>query len=352
MMSPPPTAGRAPRAAYSRRRVLGAAAALPVLAGCSLAEPVDTSAVRAVQVDPDARVIRFAHPYDPAHAVEATGVATVREALAEHGFSLESYPSAQLGGEGETAEQVATGGLELAVVGPSFLGVWHAPAAVLDAAYLFTSVDQFDAATTGAIMRRINDETAAATGLRAISTWFYGNRHVTANREIMRPEDLQGLKIRTPDAPLYLINFGIMGGTPTPMALSEAYLGLQQGAIDAQENPIPTIEVQKFYEVQKVISLTGHCVQGINIVTSDRFLESLSGTERQALEDALELARGRVRDRLVAQEQEILDAWRTEHAIEINDQVDVAAFQELVSAQLPDRVPWGDLYLEIQESVR
>lgn len=343
-----------PRAPRHRRpaAVLAAALSALALAGCGLWEPVDVSQIEKHTVDPDARVIRFAHQYDPAHPVESCGAATLRTELADDGFAVETYPSGQIGGEGETTEQIATGGLELGVVGPSFLGTWYPEAAVLDAPYLFSDVDEFDEATTGPIMAEVYDDMAAETGLRVNSTWYYGTRHITANQEITEPDDLTGLKIRTPDAPLYITSFAIMHGSATPMALSEAYLGLQQGAIDAQENPIPTIDVQKFYEVQEYLNLTSHMVQAVNVVTSERFMESLDDSERAGVEDAMEKASVATRDCIVEAEEQTLQRWEDEGVITVNDEVDVAAFEELIAEELPDKVAWGDLYLEIQESVR
>lgn len=334
------------------RTLLLAAVSALALAGCSLWEPVDVSQIEKQAVDPDARVIRFAHQYDPAHPVETCGAATLREELADDGFAVETYPSGQIGGEGETTEQIATGGLELGVVGPSFLGVWYPDAAVLDAPYLFTDVDHFDEATTGPIMEQVYEDMAEETGLRVTSTWYYGTRHITSDVEIDEPEDLAGLKIRTPDAPLYITSFAIMHGSATPMALSEAYLGLQQGAIDAQENPIPTIDVQKFYEVQDYLNLTGHMVQAVNIVSSERFMDSLSPSEREGMGDAMEKARVATRDCIVEAEEETLQQWIDEDAITVNDDVDVDAFQQLIADEFPSKVEWGDLYLELQESVR
>lgn len=343
---------RASRRGRRPAAVLASALTVLALAGCGLWEPVDTSQIEKHTVDPDSRVIRFAHQYDPAHPVESCGAATLRSELADDGFTVETYPSGQIGGEGETTEQIATGGLELGVVGPSFLGVWHPDAAVLDAPYLFTDVDQFDEATNGPIMAEVYDEMAAETGLRVNSTWYYGTRHITANKEITAPEDLAGLKIRTPDAPLYITSFAIMNGSATPMALSEAYLGLQQGAIDAQENPIPTIDVQKFYEVQEYLNLTGHMVQAVNIVSSEKFVESLSAEEQAGFEDAMEKARVATRDCIVEAEEQTLQKWEDEGVITVNDEVDVAAFQSLIAEEFPSKVTWGDLYLEIQESVQ
>ncbi|QNN83434.1 hypothetical protein H3H54_00365 [Brachybacterium sp. Z12] len=122
--------------------------------------------------------------------------------------------------------------------------------------------------------------------------------------------------------------------------------------MDAQENPIPTIAAQNFQEVQEYINLTAHSVQGIHIVASEQFVtEALDEDERRGFDAALEEARVATRDCIVAQEEEILAGWEESGAITINDDVDVAAFQELIAGELPSRVPWGDLYLEIQESV-
>ena len=112
-----------------------AAAAALLLSGCSVGTPVDRSKVESV--DANAKTLRLAHVYDAGHPVEECGVATIKEELQGSGLQVQSFPSAQLGNESELLEQVASGSLDMAVAGPSFLGVWEQNAAVLDAAYLF-----------------------------------------------------------------------------------------------------------------------------------------------------------------------------------------------------------------------
>ncbi|WP_203138674.1 DctP family TRAP transporter solute-binding subunit [Microbacterium sp. JZ31] len=334
-----------------RRRLsaaLGIGAVAIALSGCSLLEPVDVAPEEVAAPEPGSRVLRFANGYEPSHPVNRCGVEPMKEELSAAGIDLRSYPAGQLGSEAALVEQVATGALDIGIAGGSFLGEWYEDAAVVDGAYLFRDVDEFDEATTGPVLADVYDRMAEETGLRVASNWYYGTRHITANKPVTAPEDLQGLKIRTPDAPLYLINFGIMGATATPMALSEVYLGLQQNAIDAQENPIPTIASSNFQEVQDYVSLTGHMVQGVQIVTTDRLLESLEPAQRDALEAAIETARISVRDCIVEEEQQVLAEWKDTGAIEVVEDVDVDAFQERIAAELPSQVPWGDLYLQIQ----
>jgi len=339
-----------PRAAKKKKFYLHismAAVAAVSLAGCGLSEPVASGAGGASGTN-ETRVLKLAHVYDASHPMETCGVSALNRELEGSGISIESFPSGQLGSEAESLEQVALGGLDLAIAGPSFLGVWHDEAAVLDGAYLFDSVDHFAKTIAGPTMAKIYDDMSEETGIKVLSGWYYGTRQVTSNKEINRPEDLEGVKIRTPDAPLYLSNTKVMGGTATPMALGEVYLALQQGVIDAQENPIPTIASAKFNEVQDYINITGHMIQGVNIVTNTALFDDLSSEEQSALEDAMAVAAVEVRECVETQEKETLAEWKADGSITVNENVDREAFAKRAREMLPNEVTWGDLYKEIQ----
>ncbi len=324
-----------------------AAAAAMLLTGCNVGAPVDRDSVE--EVDTEAKTLRLAHVYDAGHPVEACGVAALKEELQGSGLQIQSFPSAQLGNESEILEQVASGSLDMAVAGPSFLGVWEENAAVLDAAYLFEDVDHFVETANGEEMQAVFDDLYESSDIKVLSSWYYGTRHVTANKEISSAADFAGLKIRTPNAPLYLANIGAMGGTATPMALDEVYLALQQGVIDAQENPIPTIATAKFNEVQDYINLTGHMIQGVELTTGRAAYEGLTDEERTSLDDAMQVAADATRECVEEQEQSILEEWKTGSGIQVNENVDrdslAAAAGEAMRQQ-----PWGDLYEQIQTS--
>jgi tripartite ATP-independent transporter DctP family solute receptor len=324
---------------------LAAVAALS-LAGCGLSGSV---AAGDASDSGDSKVLRLAHVYEASHPMETCGVTALNRELEDSGISIESFPGGQLGSEAESLEQVALGGLDLAIAGPSFLGVWHDEAAVLDAAYLFDSVDHFAETIAGPTMEKIYDEMSEETGIKVLSGWYYGTRQVTSNKEINGPDDMSGVKIRTPDAPLYLTNTKVMGGTATPMALGEVYLALQQGVIDAQENPIPTISTAKFNEVQDFINITGHMIQGVNIVTNTALFEDLSSEQQSALEDAMAIAATEVRECVETQEQDILADWKADGSITVNEDVDRDAFAKRAREMLPNAVTWGDLYKDIQD---
>lgn len=320
-----------------------------VLAACSgVGEEVDTNTAGP---DPEADIVyRFAHVYQPQHPVEACGVPAIQEALEGTGVTIESFPAGQLGTEQELLEQAIDGSLDLAVAGPSFLAEYYPDAGVLDGGYLFSDLDDFNAKIDSPEVTQIWDGLYEESGLDVRSVWYYGTRQITSNVEVNEPADLQGLKIRTPDAPLYLDVIELMGGTGTPMALGEVYTGLQQGTIDAQENPIPTIASSGFQEVQEYINLTNHIVQSVEIVTSDQVTDQMDDEQQEAFDAALEAGASATQECIVQQTEDTLAEWGETGEITVNDDVDQEAFEEAVSEGLPDRYEWGDLYLEIRNS--
>lgn len=334
-----------------RVTALAGAAAL-LLAGCvggQIDRPADDTAAGG-ESDADARVLRLAHVYEPSHAFEACGVVAMQESLSGSGLQIQSYPSAQLGSEAELLEQVASGSLDAAMAGAAFLGTWYEDAAVLDAPYLFDDVDSFFANIESDDIQEIWDGLEEKSGLAVESSWYFGTRQVSANSPVREPADLKGIKLRTPDAPLYITGIGDMGGTATPMVLDEVYTSLQQGAIDGQEAPIPSFDSMGLAEVQNYVNLTGHIVQASNIVTSTEVLDSFSDDERAAWDKALEAGKAAAQDCIIADEKEIVERWKADGTVEVVEDVDTAAFADAVRSQLPDQVSFGDVYTKIVES--
>jgi tripartite ATP-independent transporter DctP family solute receptor len=113
-------------------------------------------------------------------------------------------------------------------------------------------------------------------GIRVLGVWENGFRHITNNvRPIVRPEDLKGIKLRVPGGVWRVKMFQTYGANPSPMPFSEVYSALQQGVMDAQENPFPQIWSAKFHEVQKFLTLTGHVYTPAYLVVSEDFWRKL-----------------------------------------------------------------------------
>src|SRR5690606_12388262 len=122
-----------------------------------------------------------------------------------------------------------------------------------------------------------------ASGNHIVTTTYYGERHVPSNKPILKPEDMKGLKSRVPNAPLYMMFPKAVGANPTPIAFAEVYLALQQGTVDAQENPLPTIQAKNFYEVQSHLTLTGHITDALLTIIGGPTWDSMDEADRNPL---------------------------------------------------------------------
>ena len=123
---------------------------------------------------------------------------------------------------------------------------------------------------------------------------------MTANKEIKKPEDMKGMKLRVPPAPLFLMFTKSVGANATPIAFAEVYLALQQGTVDGQENPLPTIMAKKFYEVQTHVMLTGHITESLLTIVGTHVWGKLSDAEKKIFEEVLIQAAARVTDQTSA----------------------------------------------------
>jgi TRAP-type C4-dicarboxylate transport system substrate-binding protein len=139
---------------------------------------------------------------------------------------------------------------------------------------------------------------------------------------------MKGLKIRVPDAPAYLAFPKALGANPTPIAFAEVYLALQNGTVDAQENPLPTIEAKKFYEVQKNISLTGHIVDSLLTIVSGQLWGKLSADEKKIFTEVMQEAAEKTGREIIASEARLVEEFKTKGNNVIT--VDKNAFREAV----------------------
>jgi tripartite ATP-independent transporter DctP family solute receptor len=128
------------------------------------------------------------------------------------------------------------------------------------------------------LMRDLNERAAKESGIRILDMgWWYGERHLTTKtKQVVKPDDVKGLKIRTMDSPMAKAALAALGAATTPMAVAELYTALQLGVVEGQENPLNTIYSHKFYEVQKYVALTGHMAMNLVLVINEKFYQGLS----------------------------------------------------------------------------
>ena len=210
--------------------------------------------------------------------------------------TVQVFPNGQLGSEKDITEQVRNGLIHMAAVGGTFvanidgwgaMGVFAMPY-IMKAATEEEQLPVLNRLARGPIMKEATAKAPELSGLRALDTnWFYGMRHLTTGKkQVVKADDLKGMKIRTPDAPLARLPMAALGAAVTPMSMQEVYSALQMGVVDGQENPINTIYTAKLYEVQKYITLTGHQTQNLCVVMNEKFYQGLSPELRGIFEKA------------------------------------------------------------------
>jgi len=225
-----------------------------------------------------------------------------------------------------------SGDIDMDLQGSSALSTAYAPIGVLDMFYAFDGPDDLFAWFDGEDSQQLKDDFEAKTGAHILDVWFFGMRDFTANTPIRTPEDLDGLRIRFPDSPVYLQDAKAVGANATAVAFEEVYLALQQGIVDGQENPISTIEANSFDEVQDYVSLTDHQTGAQLVLISGDKWNALSPEQQKAVEKAASETRAEDRKCIEDAREEILSEWRDSGSIEVIDDVDREAFASKAEA--------------------
>lgn len=241
-------------------------------------------------------VLRVGHQNGPNEPMElgAQRAGEILDERTDGRITVETFPSAQLGSENELIEQNQSGTVEMSLPSPSALANFYPTAAIFSMPYSLegdTEQEQYDTLVQlmeTDVVTDLTDAMAAETGVRPLDwSWWYGNRHVTNSvREVSTPDDLNGLQIRTPDAPIHFLALEKFGASVTPLAFGELYLALQTGTVDGQENPVNVIVAQAFNEVQDYVSLTAHLTQAQVPIVNEEFWQSLSAEDQELIQEA------------------------------------------------------------------
>lgn len=280
-----------------RRTFAGAALAAPALIAAATRAGAQTR-------------LRWAHVYEtnePYHTQALWAAEQIRERTGGR-WGVEVFPASALGNEPTINQGLALGTVDMIYTGIAFAGSTFKPISVGNAPYAFRDYEHFSAYRGSDLLRELMAGYGRQTNHQALALTYYGERHVTANKPINRPEDMRGMKLRVPQAPLFLMFTRSVGANATPIAFAEVYLALQQGTVDGQENPLPTIQAKKFYEVQSHISLTGHITESLLTIVSGGTWRRLNDADKGVFQQVLREASDRATDEIRRQELE-LPAW-------------------------------------------
>lgn len=321
-----------------------------MLAACGgSAEPADSSGAS------EPVTLSFGHVLAEAQPWHQCGALPMKEAVesAEVGITVEIFPASTT--QNDTLEQLdalETGNLDITLAGGSQLATRLDKASIFDAAYLFNDAEHMQRVVNGPIGDEVWEELRQEAGFRVLTMGYYGARHVTANVPVRSPADLSGIKMRVVDAPLFLDNGIALGAEPVSIAFGELYLALQQGVVDAEENPLPVIAAQGFDEVQDYVSMTGHVYASLALVIADSSWDELSAEQQEVLAGAAEAFGEDVTECTLEEETTLLEEWKQPGSpIEVVEDVDLDAFREAAADYLPEKYAdvWGDLFQRVRD---
>ena len=242
-------------------------------------------------------------------------------------YEVQVFPASTLGKESDINNGLTLGTVDIILSGASFAGNSYKPLAISYFPFIFRDSEHQLKYAKSDVFRELAKGYDDKTGNHITALTYYGARHVTSNRPITKPEDMKGLKIRVPDAPAYLAFPKALGANPTPIAFAEVYLALQNGTVEAQENPLPTIQAKKFYEVQKNISLTGHIVDSLLTIVSGQLWGKLSDADKKLFTEVMQEAAEKASRDIIASEARLVDEFKKTNNVIV---VDKNAFREAV----------------------
>ena len=298
----------------------------------------------------DAKTLKFAHVYEvatPYHEVMLEAAKRLEERT-EGRYDMDVFPASSLGKETAINEGLSLGTVDAIYTGVGFASNAYGPIAISDFPFTMRGLNHFMAYRDSDLFAELSGGYKDATGNEIVALTYYGARHVTSNKPILTPEDMVDLKIRVPNAPAFVLFPEAVGANPTPMAFAEVYLALQQGVVDAQENPLPTIQFKKFYEVQSDINLTGHITNSLTTIVAGPTLDAMDEADREILIGVFREAADEATAQIIEAENTLAD-WFREQGNNVNE-VDRAPFIAAVEPRLTsDDMPWPvEIYERLQ----
>ena len=283
-------------------------AALNLIAACALI----TGATGLFSIANAQTKLKWAHVYETSEPYHKWSVWAGEEFKKRTNgkFEIQVFPASSLGKESDINQGLQLGTVDIILTGASFasnsfprLGVSYYP-------FTFRDADHVIKYGKSDIFKELTDGYKKATGNTVTALTYYGARHATSNKLFKNCDEMKGIKMRVPDSPVYTALPRACGANPTPIAFAEVYLALQNGTVDAQENPLPTIEAKKFFEVQKNIILTGHISDALMTVISPSTMGKMNAAEQKLLADITQEAAVSATNDIRKREGELVDEFK------------------------------------------
>lgn len=305
-----------------RRTLVGAAAAAATLAMLAFTP----SPALAQEM-----VLRLSSPATPTDQRAVALTEVFAPAVAEFA-TFEPHWNASLFNQGTELEAIARGNLEMSITSPQELATIFPEWSIFTAGYLHRDADHQVEVFQSGIMDEMKERVEEELGVKLLTVMYLGPRQVNLRTEdrIETPDDLAGINLRMPGTDAWLFLGSALGANPTPLAFTEVYTALQTGAVDGQDNPLPTVRDSKFYEVTRQIVLTSHLVDLNYLAFSKAVWDELTPEQQAIVQAAADEAAELGRQRQLALEEELADYFR-EQGLQVYEP-DIEAFRTRVQA--------------------
>ncbi|MEK7346942.1 MAG: sialic acid TRAP transporter substrate-binding protein SiaP [Pseudomonadota bacterium] len=256
--------------------------------------------------------LKWAHVYETSEPYHVDSVWAAEEIKKRSNgkFDIQVFPASTLGKETDINQGLTLGTVDMIISGTSFAARTYPRFGIAYYPFIFRDADHLIAYSKSPVFQDMVNEYRAKTGIQMTAYTYYGARHTTAQKPFTNCAGMKGLKIRVPDVPAYTATPKSCGANPTPIAFAEVYLALQNGTVEAQENPLTTIEAKKFFEVQKAIMLTGHIVDGLTTQIAPHLWNKLSDAEKTMFTEVTREAASRSTAKIKKREAELVDEFK------------------------------------------
>ncbi|WP_271985450.1 TRAP transporter substrate-binding protein [Pseudoclavibacter terrae] len=310
-----------------RRGAVALAGAALILSGCTAAPPAS---------EPEL-LLRLGHSYG-AGSLQDRAANMLSEQVAESSdgrIEIEVYPASQLGSWEDMQEGLEYGAVDIVIESVGSLERYTDLAAIEGVPFLYEDEAQFLDVWEGELGDEILDAVREDTGFQLLGQMYRGARVLNTQRPVAELADTQSLKLRVPTQQTYLDTWESLGASPTPLALSEVFTAIEQGAVEGQENPIDVVRFNSFYEVAPNVTLTNHIYGNFHF---QAWAESYQGWPAE------------LRDIVDAEIADVSD-WYEQTSIEERD-ANIAFLEENgVEFHEIDRAEWADATSEVLEHV-
>lgn len=268
--------------------------------------------------------LKWAHVYEVSEPYHTESVWAAEEIKKRTNgkFDIQVFAASALGKETDINQGLQLGTVDMIISGPSFAARSFPRIGIAYYPFIFRDAAHQAAYAKSDVFKELAEGYRQKTGIVMTAYTYYGARHTTSNRQFADCAGMKGLKIRVPDVPAYMATPKSCGANPTPIAFAEVYLALQNGTVEAQENPLTTIEAKKFYEVQKHIMLTGHIVDGLVTQIGPHVWTKLSDAEKKIFTDVTQEAAARATAQIIKREGELVGEFKKKglNIVQVNRQ--------------------------------